>query len=215
MDKKVICANSSNNLSKIGNLKFEYRTYVANALRKCNSASIGDQPYSLYYWNIKLEKIIKAPVKYSLFADDLHIFSAAKNIINLIQLLQQSVNEISKWIVDQGLTLSKEKTEYIIFANRKHPTSNINLILGDTKIKQSKTINILGVIFDQKITWKTHITELKARCHNSLIMKMVGHKNWEADKKHLKLLYSSMTRSKVRKNQCFKNWMQSKIQQSD
>ena len=61
-----------------------------------------------------------------------------------------------------------------------------------------KTTKILGMIFDQKMTWKTHIQSLKTNCLNSLnVMKMVAHRNWGADRKHLKLLYNSLVRSKL------------------
>ncbi len=154
---------------------------------------------TLYILGItNLTKIIKPPVKYVLFADDLNIYVTTSNTQAAQQVLQQTIDNIVQWATDQGLTFSKEKTTGITFSHTKKPPRRIELNLGNSPIKETRTIKLLGMTFDQKMTWKAHVEDLKIRCQKALnVIKMVAHRNWGADRKHLKLLYGSLIRSKI------------------
>ena len=45
----------------------------------------------------------------------------------------------------------------MIFTNKNIYTSDIEVILDNTKIKISDEERFLGVIMDSKLNWKTHI----------------------------------------------------------
>ena len=58
--------------------------------------------------------------------------------------------------------------------------------------------NFLGVTFDKKLTFDSHIRNLKLKVKKSLnILKVVSAFDWGADKKTLLKLYNSLCRSKL------------------
>jgi hypothetical protein len=72
------------------------------------------------------------------------------------------------------------------------------LKLNGTPIKIAKEFKFLGVIFDSKLSFVTHIKMLKTKCAKALdILKVVSNTHWGADKKVLLQLYRSIVRSKL------------------
>jgi len=65
-----------------------------------------------------LSNIILYPVKSIMFADDPHIYLEGKNIKSMIRLLQDCLNDISKWCwcFHMGSIFSPEKTKCIMFS---------------------------------------------------------------------------------------------------
>ena len=65
-------------------------------------------------------------------------------------------------------------------------------------IVQVKEVKFLGLIFDSKLTFKNHVQYLKSSFQKALdiIMRIVGHTDWGADRIVLLRLYRSLVRSK-------------------
>ena len=54
------------------------------------------------------------------------------------------------------------------------------------------------MIFDSKLTWKYHINDIVQKCKQPInLMKTVARKQWGGDRKSLKLLYTSLVRSRI------------------
>ena len=49
------------------------------------------------------------------------------------------------------------KTKVLDVSKRKHPLLDCNIKMDNVKLKVEKTVKVLGVIFDQKLTFKEHI----------------------------------------------------------
>ena len=61
-----------------------------------------------------------------------------------------------------------------------------------------KTIKSLGMIFDQKLTWESHIKNLIAACQKEIkMLKILANKSWGADTSTLLTIYRSLIRSKI------------------
>ena len=59
-----------------------------------------------------------------------------------------------------------------------------NLKLKDSLIPYEKEVKFLGMLFDCKLTWRSHIDSLKVKVKQSLnILKVVSGFNWGADKR--------------------------------
>jgi len=54
------------------------------------------------------------------------------------------------------LTINYKKTKYMLFTNRKG-TKNRQVFIGTNKIEQVSEIKYLGVLIDDKLSWKCHI----------------------------------------------------------
>jgi len=77
-----------------------------------------------------------------------------------------------------------------------HP--NPELTLNGTLIPVVQQTIFLGVIFDNKLTFLSHIRYLKEECLKALnLLRVVAHTSWGADQQTLLHLYRSLVRSKL------------------
>ncbi len=64
------------------------------------------------------------------------------------------------------------------------------------KIQNADASKFLGVHFDTKLDWKTHINHLKNKTNNALnILKKLSNTSWGADRTSLLRVYTSHIRS--------------------
>jgi hypothetical protein len=82
-------------------------------------------------------------------------------------------------LATSGYRFSATKSLCIIFSKlRKYNTLQIKI--NDLQIATSKTINILGIIFDSKNTWCTHLRELREVSTIRInTLKALSHTSWE------------------------------------
>ena len=150
---------------------------------------------------VKINNIIKS-VKdgsdCSLFVDDFGLYAVGKIYPALQRRLQLCVSEINKWADVNGFKFSSEKTECIHFHNFRRFFPDPEIFLGLNKIPAVKEAKFLGITFDQKLNFKSHLRKLKYSCQKSLdIIRVVAHTDWGADKHTLLHLYRSLVRSKL------------------
>ena len=95
-----------------------------------------------------------------LFADD------SKSRAHSLRLLQADVDRCVEWAAKNGMTFNTKKTVFAHFAN-KHtlPTPHF-LKLGDHIVPDSTTVKDLGLIVDNTLNWKSHITAKIKSCYN-------------------------------------------------
>ena len=89
------------------------------------------------------------------FADDSSIFFSHRNPNYLVDTLNNEFKLASDWIKSNKLSLNLQKTNYMLFSN------SLNNIPGDimfdnTLINKESQIKFLGVILDDKLSWKSH-----------------------------------------------------------
>lgn len=140
---------------------------------------------------------IEAPVFTRKYADDITVFCKGKSISSSQQIMQASLNRLHEWTQRTGFKFSAQKTECILFA--KHNEENLpTLRLGDHNLKYVERTKILGMHFDAKMSWKSHIQILSDECKKRLnILKCLSHNNWGADKNLLLLTYKTTVRAKL------------------
>ena len=115
------------------------------------------------------------PLLFLLYINDLYLFTNFQ--INLFaddaylslshtcaELLEQSVNaelgKVYSWLCSNKLSLNIKKTTYLVFSRRKSkPTLSVEI--GGSKLVQSSSVKYLGVIIDDKLTWKEHIQQVE------------------------------------------------------
>ena len=64
------------------------------------------------------------------------------------------------------MKVNESKTGLCLFYIKD--TTAIEIYVNDTMIKSSKTINVLGVIFDQKMQWSEHISQCISKSKKAL-----------------------------------------------
>ena len=111
-------------------------------------------------------------VKYSLvhhFADDTNLLCSDKSPYLLKKKLNTDLKLIFQWLCANRLSLNVTKTEFIIFKPPRSQFPNrFTLTLNKTTIFESNKIKYLGVIMDDRLTWKHHIYELRKKINRSI-----------------------------------------------
>ena len=124
-------------------------------------------------------------------ADDAVVSITAKNEVDLLEPLQESINNLAHWAVEKGIEFSPEKTELVVFT-RKFQPAQLSLSLSGRTIKQSDSYKYLGVWFDQKGTWGKHINHLKHKCQQRInFLRSISGNGWGAHPSDLLRLYKT------------------------
>ena len=146
----------------------------------------------------KILHTVSLPVKGYLFADDLTVFCKGNNISTTEALLQDTITQIQTWTSRTGFKFSQAKSKCICFTKSPNNIPNPTIYLQDKPIETVNNIKILGLTFDQKLTWKIHITNLTEDCRRRLnILKTIAYRNWGADYHVLQITYHTVIRSKL------------------
>uniref|UniRef100_A0A2S2QTG3 RNA-directed DNA polymerase from mobile element jockey n=1 Tax=Sipha flava TaxID=143950 RepID=A0A2S2QTG3_9HEMI len=134
---------------------------------------------------------IKFPVKSSLFADDLNIWCSGKNTQNIQPYLQDTLLSLAAWSEISGNRFSSFKSQSIIFTRTtKYPSLDVRIY--NTQIQTSRSIKILGITFDRKNTWNSHLKDLrKVTMLRMNILETLTHTSWGANSITLKQIYTS------------------------
>ena len=112
--------------------------------------------------------------------------------------MQLCVNNVQKWILENGLKFSTSQTVCIHCHQQYGFFPDPNIFLEKTPIKVVKQGTFLGLVFDTKLTFKNLVQHLKTSCQKALdILRVVGHTDWGSDRIVLLCLYRSLVRSKL------------------
>ena len=153
-------------------------------------------------FNVKLNKIAQAMtngVECSLYVDDFIIFIRSSTVEGIERQLQLCINSIVRWTRKNGFTVSSNKTVAMHFCNRNSKYCRDPILnLGKEKIKFVTEHKFLGLIWDSKLTFESHIQYLKKKCANAMnVIKVLSYSNWGSDTKTLLSIFRSLVRSKL------------------
>lgn len=133
-----------------------------------------------------------------LYVDDMGVFVRSKSVQEADRKLAVIIKSLTKWCDRTGFRFSPEKTCVVHFCRRRSCPRNPSLSLNDTPLRVVDSHRFLGLIFDNKLTWKEHITNLRASAMNALQpLKVISNRHWGADRKTLLMLYRALVRSKL------------------
>ena len=93
-----------------------------------------------------------------LFADDTNLFSSGSNAISLQDGVNNNLAIIAEWLKVNKLSLKIKKTHFMCFSakNKSHP--GISLQIDGEAIAEVNKSKFLGVVIDNKLSWKDHIS---------------------------------------------------------
>ena len=103
------------------------------------------------------------------FADDTNLLYHHKNPKLLRKHMNADLKLLFNWLCANRLSLNVSKTEFVIFKPPKTRLHNrVTLTLNRTTIFESTKIKYLGVILDNKLSWKHHIVELSKNLNRAV-----------------------------------------------
>uniref|UniRef100_A0A147BLN2 Putative tick transposon n=1 Tax=Ixodes ricinus TaxID=34613 RepID=A0A147BLN2_IXORI len=145
-----------------------------------------------------IAKILPPSISYSLYVDDLQISCSSSNTSSCERQLQLALNKLGTWADENGFKFSPEKTVCVPFSLRRGLTLNPELELKATRLPVRTEHKFLGVIFDKKLNFISHLKSLKEKCLRSMnILKVLAHRSWGSDRKCLLRLYNALVRSRL------------------
>ena len=149
---------------------------------------------SPFLFLIAINDLLPQNVKYSLFADDSAIWKTGRNVNHLARQIQEALNGIQKWCNMWGFRISALKSNFIFF--HKGKKRKINLTLNGQQLTQVEKVKFLGLVFDEKLSWKHHVQHLVEKCQKRInILKVLSGSKWGASKETMVLVYKTFIRS--------------------
>ena len=97
-----------------------------------------------------------------LFADDTNLFRSSDNLQNLCNEISTELCKLNIWFKVNKLSLNVAKTNFIVFSGRKK-AENARITIENNDIERVSNTKFLGVMIDEKLTWKQHISNLKVK----------------------------------------------------
>ena len=83
--------------------------------------------------------------------------------------LNKDLKHLYDWLCANRLSLNADKTEFIVFRPPSHKASErITLNLHHSKLFESSKIKYLGLILDNRLNWRAHITELSKKLSRAI-----------------------------------------------
>ena len=150
-----------------------------------------------------------------LFADDTTCLAKDSNLNNLILYINDELRKIANWFRSNKMALNTSKTKYIIFRTHGKPIDpdSCNIVYNSTELGMEddqnlispiqrihnngdeKSFKLLGIHFDEYLSFDKHIVNLCTRISKSLYC-INRLKNF-VDAASLKKLYFSMVHSHI------------------
>ena len=103
------------------------------------------------------------------YADDTQLYVAITRSNHDIATsrLEECLSELHIWFCYNGLALNPNKTDAILFGTAQRskslpPITTINV--AGTTVSLSKTIKILGVVLDSKLSFDSHVSNISKSC---------------------------------------------------
>ena len=144
-----------------------------------------------------ITRVAPPSVNGSLYVDDFMIYASAPAVAQLQRRLQSAITQVVAWTESRGFTISRSKT-CALHIHRSRTYTEPDLRLHGEMIPFLPTVRFLGLIFDEKLTWKYHVQQLKIDClHRSIILRIASHFTWGADRTTSLRLYRAIIRSKL------------------
>ena len=80
--------------------------------------------------------------------------------------IHQKLKRVTTWLTQSGLKVNEAKTDLCLFYYKD--TAPITITIGNVLITSKKVINVLGVLFDQKLQWSNHISNCLLKANKAL-----------------------------------------------
>ena len=93
-----------------------------------------------------------------LFADDTNLFSSGSKAISLQDGVNNDLAIIAEWLKVNKLSLNIKKTHFMCFSAKNKSRPGISLQIDGEAIAEVNKSKFLGVVIDNKLSWKDHIS---------------------------------------------------------
>jgi len=97
-----------------------------------------------------------------LFADDMVLSLSANSMHELTTKINHELETVDNWLKYNKLSLNYSKTQFMLFTKQnEYIDTNFNVQINNHLLSRTECVKYLGVIIDDKLIWKHHITLVK------------------------------------------------------
>jgi hypothetical protein len=147
-------------------------------------------------WNIFYNPLLNlkftSGTKIIAFADDLIILTRGKSISEIENIANTELTKISKWARKNKVRFNDKKSKVMLMTRRKRKErEEVEVYLNNKILRQVKTMKYLGIIIDNKLTFREHITRATEKFRKIIfVLSRSAKLNWGLSHKALKTLYT-------------------------
>ena len=114
------------------------------------------------------------------------------------RLYQYDLDCIGQYMLQNGLSLSSEKTNMMLFNSGSNPQKLPAFTLLGDSLEYKQSVKFLGLVFTSKLTWNLHFDYILTKAVKSLnLVKVISRLPWGKDTETLKHLATTIVRSKL------------------
>ena len=149
-------------------------------------------------FNIYTSDIQSPPpnINITVYADDITMTSTDTNKQIVQAKLQPYLQEIASWTQQNQLHLNPDKTTSTLFTpDPAEYSTQLTLNIDNVVIPTVKNPKILGLTFDPKLTYNSHIRKTSDKARNTLkLLKALTSTKWGKQKETIVATYKAITR---------------------
>ena len=140
---------------------------VLSSFRSINAGTPQGGILSSHFFNLYINDIfnLRTHGKLVLYCDDISLVNVGDNPADLKQKIEHDLNLIREWLTNNQLVPNADKTKYILFHNRKKfenfTEAALNIQFDRKTLERVETVQVLGLIIDETLTFKDHIKATK------------------------------------------------------
>ena len=109
----------------------------------------------------------KSPVSVDLYADDTTLYSSALDKTSLETNLQNGLDLVHIWYLENGMLINTEKTKLMLNASRQKGRTlidgNLKLEYNNLELQIANNEKILGVHVDENLVWNNHFQQVSKK----------------------------------------------------
>ena len=98
-----------------------------------------------------------------LFADDSNLFINGTDVRKIELELNEELRNIASWLKINKLSPNANKTQYMVFIRKLNKIENVVLRVEAQTIERVTQTKFLGVIIDEKLTWRNHVNYISTK----------------------------------------------------
>jgi ribonuclease HI len=148
------------------------------------------------YWNILYNSLLSLELtshsKAIAFADDLIILTRGETVAEAENYINIELRKIQDWAQNNKMKFNNNKSKVMLMSRRKRKENKeIGVYINNTKLKQVNNIKYLGIVLDNKLTFKEHIIHIEEKCMKLIFSLAKSAKlTWGLKHKALKTIYT-------------------------
>ena len=106
-------------------------------------------------------------MSFVLYADDTTVYVQHDSIDGAIQSLNSALAKVAEWFDSYKLTLNVNETPMLMMSRKKNLNPQGDVILHNEAIQRVTKAKFVGVIVEQHLNWKDHISMVSHKVSKS------------------------------------------------